>query len=163
MKNPATVLLLIAVAILGLFAYSQTVALRQQRRRLQELTAKLDSAPKTASLELQAKCAKQAQEYLSQFQIPDLIDERNHYNVGLNKCFVETTSASFQFGNHTTSKVLNDAFEGNEYGSYILVVTPNKADWQVAPVECRVTLPSGAETICHSSDEFDALVKQYMQ
>lgn len=163
MKNPATVLLVIAVAILGLFAYAQTVALRQQRRRVQELTAKLDSVPKTASLELQGKCAKQAQEYLSQFQINDLVDERNHYNVGLNKCFVETRTASSQFGNLTTSKILNDAFEGKEYGNFILVVPLNKAEWQVAPAECRVTLPSGEQTICHSSDEFDALVKQYME
>jgi uncharacterized membrane protein (Fun14 family) len=62
MRNIATILLVIAVAVLGLYAYSQHGALRQQQRQLQELTAKLDAAPKTASLELQEKCAKQARE-----------------------------------------------------------------------------------------------------
>jgi hypothetical protein len=119
--------------------------------------------PKTASLELQEKCAKQAKEFLSQFRNDDVVETLNHYDVGLNKCFVETRTSSFMSGNHGESEILTDAFEGKNYGVYIFWSEPNKPDWQVSPSECKVTLPSGAETTCHSSDEFDALVKQYMQ
>jgi hypothetical protein len=163
MKNPVTVLLVIVVGILGLFAYSQAVALRQQRRQVQELTAKLNSAPKTASLDLQEKCATQAREFLSQFRNDDVVETLNHFNVGLNKCFVETRTESFEYGNHNESKILTDAVEGKNYGVYIFVGAPKRPDWQVPPSECTVTLPSGQETDCHSSDEFDALVKQYME
>jgi hypothetical protein len=163
-KKQVTVLLIIAVGILGLWAYSQTAALRRQRRRVQELTAKLESsAPNTASLELQQKCATQAREFLSQFENRDVVESLNHYNAGLKKCFVETRTESFLLGTRTESKVLTDAFEGKDYGIYIFVTQSNKADWQVPPSECKVTLPSGERTICHSSDEFDALVKQYME
>lgn len=62
MRNSATVLLVVAVGILGLFAHSQTVALRQQRQQVRELTEKLDSAQKTSSLELQGKTAEQARD-----------------------------------------------------------------------------------------------------
>ena len=99
----------------------------------------------------------------SQFDNRDVVETRNHYNAGLNKCFVETRTVSLAFGNRSESKILTDAFEGKDYGSYIFVSKPNEADWQVTPTECKVTLPSGEETICHSSDEFDALVKQYIQ
>lgn len=151
-----TVLLIIAVGILGVLAYTQSVALRQQRRQVQEPT-------KTASLELQEKCAKQAREYLSQFENKNLVDTQNHYNVGLNKCFVETQSESFELGNRVESKVLTDAFEGKDYGTFIFISKPNQSDYLVPPVECEVMLPSKGETVCKSSDEFDALVNQYME
>lgn len=154
MKNSVTVLLIIAVGILGLIAYRQAIALRHQRQ--QGLTA-------NASLELQEKCAKQAREYLSQFENKNLVDTQNHYNVGLNKCFVETHSESLELGNRVESKVLTDAFEGKDYGTFIFISKPNQADYLVPPVECKVMLPSKGETICKSSDEFDALVNQYME
>jgi hypothetical protein len=164
MKNLVTVLLVVAIGILGLFAYSQAVALRQERRQVQELSTKLDEpAPKSASLELQEKCAKQSQEFLSQFENSDLHEAVNHYNVRLNKCFIETRRVKFMLGNHTISEVLSDAFEGKDYGSYIFVSKPDVADYLVSPVECNVTLPTGEVKNCKSSDEFDALVKQYME
>ncbi|MGH9730452.1 MAG: hypothetical protein ACRD4A_02035 [Candidatus Acidiferrales bacterium] len=163
MKSQATILLTIAVGVLCLLAYFQATTLRQQRRQVQELTAKLESVQKFAGLQLQEKCAKQAREFLSQFENRDIVEMLNHFNARLNKCFVETRSVSFTYGRQSASKVLTDAFEGKDYGGYIFVSTPNKADYLGSPVECKVTLPSGDETICHSEDEFDALVKQYME
>ena len=163
MKNPATVLLVIAVGILGLLAYFQARALRQQRQQTYELTVKLKAAPKNDSLQLQETCAKQAREFLAQFDNRDVVEALNHYNIKLNKCFVETRSFSSTSAERTESNLLDDAFEGKEYGSYILFVPTGKADWQVQPSECWVLLPSGEEKNCQSGDEFDALVKQYME
>jgi hypothetical protein len=61
------------------------------------------------------------------------------------------------------SKTLSDAFEGSLYGEYNWKSDKVKKYWQVPPFMCKVTLPSGKEKICHSDDEFDALVKQYME
>jgi hypothetical protein len=156
MKNLAIILLVVVVGVLSLLVY-------RQRRQIQVLSAERDSAPKGASLELQAKCAKQAQEYLSQFESRDVVETRNHYNIGLNRCFVETRTVKFEFGNHTETRVLNDAFEGKEYGLYMFVGRPKKPDYSVEPADCKVTSISGEEVLCHSSDEFDTLVKQFME
>jgi hypothetical protein len=164
MKNAAIILLSISVGVLGLIAYLQFATLSQQQRQVHELTAKLDSTKQSASFEFQEKCAKQAKEYLSQFDNHDVVESLNHYNAKLNKCFVETRSESFSNGYpHSETKILTDAFEGKDYGEYIFISTPNKPDYLGSPAECEVTLPSGEETTCHSSDEFDALVKQYME
>ncbi len=58
MRNVAIVLLTVSVGVLSLLLYSQTIALREQRLHLQELNAKLESISKTASLDLQEKCAR---------------------------------------------------------------------------------------------------------
>jgi hypothetical protein len=166
MRNPATVLLAVAVVILCLFAYSQTAALRQQRQQIRELTTKLDSAPKTASLELQEKCARQArEEFKTYWEFRESADFTDHYNTKLNKCFiliqfVDTKTVS---GDIWTYKELFDAFEGKDYAEYDWKMDKLKKYWEVPPIVCKVTLPSGEETICRSSDEFNSLVKQYME
>jgi hypothetical protein len=62
-----------------------------------------------------------------------------------------------------TSKNLYDAFEGKEYASYIWSTQKDKKFWEVPPLRCKITLPSGQEKTCHSTEEFDELVKQYME
>jgi hypothetical protein len=154
-KSLAIILLIVVAGVLTVLVY-------RQRRQIQELT-KRDTAPNPASLELQEKCAKQAQIYLSQFETRDVVETRNHFNVGLNKCFVETRAVKFEFGNHSETRVVNDAFEGKEYGLYMFVGEPKKPDYAVEPADCKVTAISGEEIVCHSSDEFDALVKKFME
>lgn len=57
----------------------------------------------------------------------------------------------------------SDAFEGKVYANYIWRSDKRKKYWEVTPFDCKVMLLSGEERLCHSSDEFDALVKQYME
>jgi len=163
MRNIAIVLLVIAVAVLGLYAYHQRDAPRQQQGQLQKLNEKLHATTNIASIEPQERCAKQAQEFLSQFITFDLVETRAHFNEGFNKCFVETRTVRFDSGNRSESGVLQDAVEGRDYGSYIFISERNKADLAVPPVVCKVMLPSGERKTCHSLEEFDALVKQYME
>jgi hypothetical protein len=132
-----------------------------------------DKLSATANLELQEKCAKQARE---QFKLDrrdyeedaakagaakeDYAVFTNHYNEKLNKCFMVTES---QVSGTTTYKFLSDAFERKLYGSYNWQMVPGKKYWEVPPRTCTVTLPTGEEKICHSSDEFDELIKYYME
>lgn len=84
---------MISVGVLGLLLYSQTSALQEERRRVRELTVQLESTRKAASLDLQEKCAHQAQQ---EFKMEGLdlsgkngmSDYSSHYNEKLNKCFV---------------------------------------------------------------------------
>src|SRR5208282_3183594 len=113
MKNISIVMLVIAVGILSLFARSQRIDLEQQRRQVQELTAKLDSAPKTASLDLQEQCWRRAQA----FALP----RHNHYNATLGRCFVlqYNFGADALMGRKATYKALHDAFQDDQsYGDF---------------------------------------------
>ncbi len=125
------------------------------------------SSAQTASLDLQEKCAKQAQQAFKRdgFEKEQLASFSNHYSEKLNKCFVryDTTDASSTPGIMFVNKVVSDAFEGKVYGEYMWRSDKVKKYWEVPPVQCTVTLPSGEEKTCHSPDEFDTLVKQYME
>lgn len=125
-----------------------------------------------ASLDLQEKCAKQAHEEFRRLgwkeqQATDIgvsqADYTNHYNGHLNRCLVVIEITSTTGNTIWTTKTLSDAFEGKTYGDYLWHTDQVKKYWEVPPVTCSVTLPSGEEKACHSEAEFSDLVKIYMQ
>jgi Tfp pilus assembly protein PilV len=163
MKNTTIVLLGIAVGILGLLAYLQAAALRNERQQAQQLAAKLDSMSKISTLDLQEKCANQArEEFKDYWEYREMSDHTDHYNPKLNKCFllVRYSDTKTLPGSWFTYRMLEDAFEGKVYAEYSDEYDERTEKHTVSL--CKVTVPSGEETICHSSDEFDALVNQYM-
>ncbi|MBI3646280.1 MAG: hypothetical protein HY233_09990 [Acidobacteriales bacterium] len=165
MKNTTIVLLIVFVGVLSLLLYSQTAALREQRRQVQEMNAKLESISKTTSLDLQGKCAKQAQEAFK-LRYPERASFENHYNTKLDKCFMQVAYVD-KYG---VSVDIIDAFEGKNYAVYTAVFEKGKGS-QLAL--CNVKLPSDAhgeftkllpsfETKeCVSRSQFDALVNKY--
>jgi len=167
MRNTALVLLTVAVGVLILFVYSQTSIVREQQRQIQKLNAGLESLSKPSSIDLQSKCAKQAQEAFKRdgFEWEKGASFSNHYSVKLDKCFVlvESIDAKTAPGTIFTNKVLSDAFEGKVYAEYMWRSDKVKKYWEVPPLQCSVTLLSGEAKDCHSSDEFDVLVKAYME
>ena len=153
--------LVLSLVVLALFAYWQAAALREQREQVRRLSTKLEFA----TLDLQEKCAKQAREEFKLYgwDKKEMAYVLNHYNSKLNKCFMQIEDTEFKQGTGTTNKIVSDAFEGKTYASYTWISQNDKQYWEVPPRDCKVTLPSGEEKICHSSEEFDALVKQYME
>jgi hypothetical protein len=151
MRDALIFALLVAVAFLGYEMHSQNSALVDQQRQIKELNSKLEAKLQTASLELQEKCSKQAHDFAEGLFT-------SHYNEKLNKCFILIVNMKPQRdGNYVGIKELYDAFEGKSYGEY---------SWntgKLAPYICKGTLLSGDEKFCHSSDEFDGIVKLYMQ
>jgi hypothetical protein len=166
------ILLAILIAGLGGLAYLQTTDLRQQARQIQELAARLDSIQsKTASADLQDRCAKQAR---VEFEDDQAADEKlglarnqvtqfeNHYNAKLGKCFVKLESWGMKEPIQISVRVI-DAFESKGYAMYLWQEDKNKKASAVPPFQCKVTMPSGEERVCRSDDEFDVLIKQYME
>ncbi len=88
----------------------------------------------------------------------------NHYNTKLNECFimVQNTDATYA-PTIWTHKSLFDAYEGKTYGEYSWHTVKNKKYWEVPPFMCRVVSPSGADQFCKSDDEFQELIKIYME
>lgn len=167
MRNAITVLL--AVAIVGLIGalYRQSTVLSAVQQQLGTLSSQLEVASKGAALDLQEKCAKQAHSEFVDFLKSPFVDRNmasftNHYNSKLNKCFIRidwttaSTSATYIYASVT------DAFEGQVYGSYTWHTVKDKKYWEVPPSTCEVIPPSGSKETCHSSDEFDSLLKPYL-
>jgi hypothetical protein len=132
-----------------------------------ELAAKLDAAVKTAGLDLQQRCAQQSRAEFKEagWGKEPMASFVNHYNSKLNKCFIEIVSMRSyrQPPIPTISKTVADAFEGKVYGEYMWINPKGDKYWEVKPFACKVTSMSGEELFCDSPEQFDSLVKQFME
>ncbi|MFA5196301.1 MAG: hypothetical protein WC401_10940 [Bacteroidales bacterium] len=102
---------------------------------------------------LQEKCGKSCEEYFRKTYggLTDqqyTYDYKNHYNKNMNKCFILLDSRSPYSGNR---KDLRDINENKQYGSF----------WRSSKgviTFCRVSKKE-----CESEEEWDSLVKPYME
>lgn len=120
-----------------------------------------------ASLDLQERCAKRAESEFHKMSFqksPEAPTFISHYNVKLNRCLIETFEYDVPWGvEFSNDKFVTDAYEGKLFASYVWRTRTGKKYWEVPPTTCDVTLPSGEETFCKSEEEFDNLVKAYME
>jgi subtilisin family serine protease len=157
MRHLLMAILVDSVLVLIFMLHSQSVAIKA----LQATVA----APPAPSLELQGRCAKQAAEVFKQegYGTEPLADFTNHYSGKMGRCFVVISNTKVTGNVSSADKSLSDAFEGKVYGSYTWINSQGKKYWEVAPSVCTVTLPSGEEKKCQSSEEWDELVKAYTE
>jgi hypothetical protein len=120
------------------------------------------AAAQQANLDLQERCAKQAQIAFNKknFQDTKSASYTNHYNAKQNRCFIETEQDAVLIGADTIwyTKSVEDAYEGKIFAAYAWHTDKLKKYFR-----CTVKLPSGEDKTCASSDEFDELVKIYME
>jgi len=120
-----------------------------------------------ASFDFQERCAKQAREQFHQlgFDKREMTGFTNHYNEKLNRCFmlVDSTDVKTNPGAMWITLELFDAFEGKELATFSWHSDKVKKYSEVPPFQCDVTLPSGEKKICNSREEFDGLIKVYME
>lgn len=159
--------LAVAVAALGYTAYTQNASLKDHQRRIKELTTKFDSRSKSDSLKLQEQCARQAATVFKSdgWEKEQMAGFEDHYNGKMNRCFIieENTDVKTTPGRVSHSKTMFDAFERKNLANYFWRSDKTKKYWEVAPFQCDVMMPSGEKRTCRSSDEFDDLIKVYMQ
>lgn len=156
------ILVLLAVAIgLGVFAGQQATMIKEQQGQL----VAANDRRKAESLTLQAQCAKQAKATwdATGFTDRDFASYQNHYNSRLNKCIVYLENRVVSAKSNTENRTVFDAFENKDYGSYIWQSVENKNFNEVPPFVCFVQSASGEKKECHSQDEFDQLIKAYME
>ena len=163
MKNSAIVLLIVAVVGLGVVLYLQTAALREQRRQVQELNAKLNSQSQAADFDLQTKCARQALDVWKAggWDRKKTATYSNHYNEKLKKCFMRIDTNTEESGADVTFETVMDAFESKGYAEFIWKVDHKSGDSK--SMRCSAIIPSGEAITCTSPQEFDELIKQYME
>ncbi|MGB7848670.1 MAG: hypothetical protein WBL63_23865 [Candidatus Acidiferrum sp.] len=159
--------LVLLVAVLTFLAYLQQSALHDQQDRIVDLQRQIAANfASTIPLEHQEKCAEQAKKFFNElgYRPKNMAAYENHLNVELNKCFVvvdltDTTHSPTIW----TDRNLFDAYEGKIYGQYAWHTDPSRKHREVAPVWCMVVLPSGEERMCKSDEEFEELIKVYME
>jgi hypothetical protein len=167
MKFLAALLFLLAL-ILALHIYRQQATIRDQRNQLLDLQKKVaaDLAPKTAPIEYQEKCAEQARRAFNEmgYKPKDFAVYENHYNTKLSKCFIMIQNTDTTYSPTIwTHKSLLDAYEGRAYAEYSWHTVKNKKYWEVPPFMCKVILPTGEDHYCKSDEEFEELIRSYMQ
>lgn len=130
-----------------------------------ELEAQIQKQQAAATFDLQERCAEQSRKTFNDlgFKAKDLASYENHYNEKLNKCFIEIrNSTPSSDGRMVVSRNVSDALEGKVFGEYIWQSDKVKKYWEVAPLMCKVTLPSREDRLCKSEDEFKELLKPYL-
>ena len=162
-KDVRTIILILAAAAIGLaiLASKQAATIKVQQGQL----AAANDRSKAESLGLQAQCAKQAKAAWDSagFTDRDFASYQNHYNTRLNKCIVHLENRMVTAKGNTDNRTIFDAFENRDYGSYIWQSAENKGFNEVPPFICFVLSASGEKQKCNSSDEFDQLIKPYME
>jgi hypothetical protein len=158
---------ILSVAIAGglYWNWKQTNVIKDQQRMLERLTSKMASDKSTVQqFNFEERCAKQAGEDFKQWgwdkKGPTVVSG-NHYNQKLNRCFMLIEDNNI--AGLVQTKTLVDVFEGKTLGFYMWRGQKDKKYWEVPPSWCEVTLPSGEKKVCKSGEEFDELVKVYME
>ncbi len=130
-----------------------------------ELRESIKTAAVIAKLELQGKCANQAKASYAEggWLKEQLATYTNHYNPKLTKCFMEVQSTTVQGGDVFNNKYVSDAYEGKNYAEYAWKAEKGKKYWEVAPFMCKVEKLSGEVVYCKTTEEFEELVKQFME
>ena len=132
-----------------------------------DLKAKVERQSAAVEYDLQARCAKDARAWFNLNWTPrdkntTYLDYTNHYNSKLNACFI-MIGYNFELPQssnwHNTSSLWN-VYENEKYGEfgeghYYDYLKPGEERSRI--VDCTVT-----GTKCNSQQEFNNLVRQYM-
>jgi hypothetical protein len=162
----AVALLGIAVILLVGIMRTQANNIRDLQEEIHNLNAKLGARSK--SDELHVKCGEQARKVFDDSGYPksEFAMYENHYSAKLDKCMMQVLHTDAHTAREkmiSTYVNVLDAFEGKQYGTYVWHTETSKKYLVVPPISCEVTLPTGEQKICHSMDEFEGLVKVYVE
>ena len=163
MKVAVVVLLAIVLALVwGLT--TEMVTNRQQQSQITELTSKLGDRTTRENLELQEKCALQAERVFKRLGYKESVPQngvfgtyQSHYNAKLNKCFMTLDSTTTNPDTEFNFKFLFDAYEQRGYGEY------TKKYGEASPTICKLFPSSADESLCTSEEEYKAFVARYME
>jgi hypothetical protein len=127
-----------------------------------ELSLKLE-ATRAGNLDLQQKCAAQARAVFKGDGGAKVLggDFVNHYHPKANKCFMSISSVGSK--PPSASRTLVDAFEGKTYADYYWINVEGKRFDEVKPTACSVTRLNGEVVRCHSIEEYEMLVKEFLE
>jgi len=155
---------LLAFAMLGCDIEQRTGRVEKQ---VEELKAEVGKIKAASDLEMQAKCSRDAEAWFDKHWSRDkdtvLLDQRNHYNKSLNKCFVfveyhyKTMGGD---GSWVNDMSLWNLYENVQLGTY---TADHIHSWKPkfeATDELITCVCEGQK--CDSIEKFNAMVNPYL-
>lgn len=164
MKNLLAILL-VAVLALTYKLYETSNLTKQQTNQIAVIQNKINGFTKTADLDLQAKCSKQASFMFNELgynksgNFGSLSSYQSHYNNKFNKCFLSIYSVQGKFVNQSVI----DAYEQKVFATYMWTADKNKKYSEVVPMLCLVMPNTKYETKCSSEEEYKSYVAKLME
>jgi len=163
MRTPVLLLVLFSLILLSACDTDRVSKLEKENSELKSQLA-------SADLALQEKCSKAAKAWFRESFHPDkntvLLDQTNHYNRKMNKCFIMVeyhyNSGRGPVGEPWYNDIsLWDVFENSKYAgfteSHIVYPISSKLSPEDKVDHCDV-----AGTACKTLDEFNSLTRSYM-
>ncbi|MGC2458730.1 MAG: hypothetical protein WA435_12135 [Gallionellaceae bacterium] len=129
----------------------------QLQSNIARLTLKLSDKTAGDNLELQEKCATQADMVFRELGYSlskDLATNQSHFNSKLNKCFMSFMNTS---GNYSVRYLL-DAYEQREYAEFSSSFHKNGN-----LIGCHLAPLGEKEIRCNSEGEYNEFVARYME
>lgn len=163
MKIKVSLVLLVVVAILLAWRVFAEMTLNQVlKNQVVELNQKLNEKSAQGNIDLQAKCADQAEStYLKLgYKNGGLDGYQSHFNNKLNKCFLTIHSID---NSGIFSESIADAYEQRVYGLYMRKSGVDKFTSNPFPAFCNISPTSSEKTNCKSKEEYDLFVSHYME
>jgi hypothetical protein len=152
---------LIACSTFCLLLLSLTCCSNEKDKKIEELTKKVDELSKVkidqnnlVVMQLQENCGKESDKFITkEYGNIEMFTRRNHYNKRLNKCFVLVSFYNNNISNiGGLQETLYDPFENRKYGNLFI----DHADG--SKITCNLL-----DTHCKSYDEWNSLIKPYME
>jgi hypothetical protein len=150
----------VGIATVGWLANKNQEQERTIKALSSDVAAMRSDSAKVASLDVREKCAAQGHRMLTQLGYNESENNfRNHFNVGLNRCFLFVEAIHFGKGNYLTSAFVVDAYEGKRFANYEFF---NATGSTGQMTDCKTPDAQGVEQRCRSRFEFDEAVKRLM-
>lgn len=159
---------IVGMIVLGFATWQFSVA-SDLRKENAALTRKLSD---TVAAKLNASklaCADRAQRRFTSLgyneaEAKDKSDTtfQNHFSTRLGRCLMTLETGSFTGGHQVNVTSLIDVDEQKDFGRYGWVSSDTKKYYDQKPGLCIMSPPDKDETYCHSTDEWDAYVKEML-
>jgi hypothetical protein len=154
MRNAALIALVVA----------STVACSRLPESTERSKSDSTNGAASASLDLQAKCSRQAPEAIRHFawENREALEYTAHYNSQRGRCIVAVKFVEFIDGRrHYFHLHAVDAFEFTSYGDYKEVTDLGEPGAPVTALirECEVGVPTGPKKACQDQREFERMLQ----
>jgi hypothetical protein len=162
----AIAILLASIAAVAWRLWIERQHVYEQREQIRELTSRLKDKQTRDRLDLQEKCALQAEKVFRAMGYKLEADSlQSHYHPAKGRCFMlmSTFPKSNPDGSVITFKYLLDAYEQKSFAEYGWRARNDKPYSEVRPFMCKLIRSVGNEVACTSTEEFEQFVATYME
>jgi len=156
----------VLIAATAVWQFSVAATLRTENVQLQQ---KLISKASVELTTMKQACSDRSQRYFTVLGYSESEAKngtnttfRDHYNIRLGRCLMTMDSTSYIKGDEIVQKNLIDTDEKTDFGQYAWTSSIKKRPYDVFLLQCKMSPPAKAETVCHSTEEYDNYINHML-